>query len=292
MLHLLTFRTAQGELGALRWLSCDFDNMSISVQHSYYWRRGGNLKSTKTEASAKLLPVHPSLKHSLQEWRLQSLYNKSEDFVFASERLRGSKQLDLASVLKKKIQPAFRRIGITGGLRYLWAFGWNHAGGDGRTSAHNPRLLAAQQPSCHEQIPSGNIEDQTLGTGQIGRRYFADRYFAEDKPNPMSAVRKRSRMGPFSFCAYRPLTSPDLPGALLWSVLGPWSPVPKCDAPGAPISVEEHTSMARRQSQNPPLQNSSAIPALPWPLRPRLRYSPGLAPTTRLNALLNAASDS
>jgi integrase len=114
MLHLLTFRTAQGELGALRWLSCDFDNMSISVQHSYYWRRGGNLKSTKTEASAKLLPMHPSLKHSLQEWRLQSLYNKSEDFVFASERLRGSKQLDLASVLKKKIQPAFRRIGITG----------------------------------------------------------------------------------------------------------------------------------------------------------------------------------
>jgi hypothetical protein len=51
---------------------------------------------------------------------------------------------------------------------------------------------------------------------------------------------------------------------LLRSVLGPRSPVPKCEAPGAPISVEEHTSMVprpRRQSQNPPLQNSSAIPA-------------------------------
>ena len=104
----------QGELGALRWLECDFDNMSISVQHSYYWRRGGNLKSTKTEASAKLLPMHPSLKHSLLEWKSQSLYNKPEDFVFPSERLQGSKPLDLASVLKKKIQPAFRRIGITG----------------------------------------------------------------------------------------------------------------------------------------------------------------------------------
>lgn len=76
--------------------------------------RFGNLKSTKTEASAKLLPMHPSLKHSLQEWRSQSLYNKPEDFVFPSERLRGSKPLDLASVLKKKIQPAFRRIGIMG----------------------------------------------------------------------------------------------------------------------------------------------------------------------------------
>src|SRR5579859_291126 len=104
----------QGELGALRWLECDFENMSFSVQHSYYWRRGGNLKSTKTEASAKLLPMHPSLKQSLQEWRSQSLYNKPEDFVFPSERLQGSKPLDLASVLKKKIQPAFRRIGITG----------------------------------------------------------------------------------------------------------------------------------------------------------------------------------
>jgi hypothetical protein len=41
-----------------------------------------------------------------------------------------------------------------------------------------------------------------------------------------------------------------------------------------------------------PLQNSSAVPALPWPSKPRLRYSPGLVPTTRLNALLNAASDS
>src|SRR5712664_4849742 len=48
----------------------------------------------------------------------------------------------------------------------------------------------------------------------------------------------------------------------------------------------------RRQSQNPPLQRCFAVPALPWPSKPRLRYSPGLAPTTLLNALLNAASDS
>jgi hypothetical protein len=68
-----------------------------------------------------------------------------------------------------------------------------------------PRLVAAQQPSCHEQVPAGDIEDQTFGTGQIGRRYFADGYFAEDKPNPMSAVWDRFRAGPFSPGAYRPL---------------------------------------------------------------------------------------
>jgi hypothetical protein len=83
-------------------------------------------------------------------------------------------------------------------------------GGDGRTSTHNPRLLAAQQPSCHEQVSAGNIEDQTLGTGKMGRRDFADGYFAEDKPNPMNAVCERFRMVTFSSGAYRPLTAPDL----------------------------------------------------------------------------------
>jgi len=49
-----------------------------------------------------------------------------------------------------------------------------------------------------------------IGTGQIGRCYFADGYFAEDKPDPMNAVCERFRMGTFSSGAYLPLTSPDL----------------------------------------------------------------------------------
>ena len=49
----------------------------------------------------------------------------------------------------------------------------------GEHSTHGPRLLAAQQPSCHERVSAGTIEDQTLGTRQIGRRDFTDGYFAE-----------------------------------------------------------------------------------------------------------------
>jgi len=104
----------QGELGALRWLDRDFENLNFSVEHFYYWRHGGNLKSTKTEASAKLLPMHPSLKDALVKWRSQSLYNRPRDFVFPSERLKGAKPLDLASVLKRKIQSAFESVGIIG----------------------------------------------------------------------------------------------------------------------------------------------------------------------------------
>jgi hypothetical protein len=57
---------------------------------------------------------------------------------------------------------------------------------------------------------TGDIEDQTAGAGQIGRRYFAVGYFAQDKPDPMNDVCERFRMGTFSSGAYRPLTSPDL----------------------------------------------------------------------------------
>ncbi len=56
--------------------------------------------------------MHPALKDGLREWRTQSLYNRPGDYVFASERLKGRKPLDLALVLKKKIQPAFWRIRI------------------------------------------------------------------------------------------------------------------------------------------------------------------------------------
>jgi integrase len=106
--------TRRGELGALRWSDCNFDGMSFSVQHSYYWRRGGHLKATKTEASAKVLPMHLALKDALLEWKSQTEYKGPGDFVFPSLRRKGKKPLDLAAVLKKKIQPAFASVGILG----------------------------------------------------------------------------------------------------------------------------------------------------------------------------------
>src|SRR2546429_5046960 len=101
--------TRRGELGALRWSDCNFDGMSFSVQHSYYWRRGGHLKATKTEASAKVLPMHLSLKDALLEWKSQTEYKGLGDFVFPSLRCKGKKPLDLAAVLKKRSEE--RRVG-------------------------------------------------------------------------------------------------------------------------------------------------------------------------------------
>jgi len=108
--------TRRGELAALRWQDCDFENDTFQIEHSYYWRRGGILKSTKTEASAKPLPMHPALKLGLLEWRTQSHRTQPTDFVFPSRLHGGRRTLDLAAVLKRKIRPAFEKVGITAGF--------------------------------------------------------------------------------------------------------------------------------------------------------------------------------
>jgi integrase len=106
--------TRRGELAALRWQDCDFESDTFQIQHSYYWRRGGILKSTKTEASAKPLPMHRALKLALLDWKTQSHRTEPTDFVFPSRLHGGRRALDLAAVLKRKIRPAFEKIGITG----------------------------------------------------------------------------------------------------------------------------------------------------------------------------------
>jgi len=103
----------RGELGALRWEECDFENNVFHIQHSYYWRRGGILKSTKTEASTKPIPMHPALKQALLDWKTQSSRREQSHFVFPSRLFRGQRAVDLGAVLKKKIRPAFEGLGLS-----------------------------------------------------------------------------------------------------------------------------------------------------------------------------------
>lgn len=60
------------------------------------------------------MPMHPALKSALLEWKEQSPYVAPTDFVFPSMRRKGRTPLQLGSVLQRKIQPAFAKIGITG----------------------------------------------------------------------------------------------------------------------------------------------------------------------------------
>src|SRR5437660_9151446 len=54
------------------------------------------------------------------------------------------------------------------GLAYIPAHGGNHARRDGRTPAHDPGLLAPRESACDQQVSSGNDNEQTAGTGEVG----------------------------------------------------------------------------------------------------------------------------
>jgi integrase len=55
-----------------------------------------------------------ALKDALIERKSQSEHNGPGDFVFPSHCHKGKKPLDLAAVLRRKIQPAFAKVGIIG----------------------------------------------------------------------------------------------------------------------------------------------------------------------------------
>jgi len=100
-------------------------------------------------------------------------------------------------------------FGMHSRLAYVPAHSWNDANRGGRTSTHDPRLLTAQQPSRHEQVPAGDIEDQASGPRQVGRRILACRLFAQIESGPVGDAMSPIRSSEFASGAYRPLISPD-----------------------------------------------------------------------------------
>jgi integrase len=71
---------------ALRWCDVDLENLELRVTRSICHQVLGNCK---TEASAKPVPMDSYMAEDLLRWRPQSLYASDDDYVFASETMRG-----------------------------------------------------------------------------------------------------------------------------------------------------------------------------------------------------------
>lgn len=101
----------RSELFALTWGDVNFFTMEVSVTRSCVRNHFGE---TKTEASHKPVPLHPSVKNVLAEWRGESLYKGDGDFLFPSLRKNGKQPLTPDMVLKKIIRPALAKAEVTG----------------------------------------------------------------------------------------------------------------------------------------------------------------------------------
>lgn len=101
----------RSELVALTWSDIDLVLMQVNVRRSCVRNHFGD---TKTEASRKPVPLHPSVVKCLETWRKESLYKNEEHFVFPSIRRMGKQPLSPDTLLKKVIRPAVIRAGIKG----------------------------------------------------------------------------------------------------------------------------------------------------------------------------------
>lgn len=105
----------QGELFGVKWCDIDFGQHTMNVVRSVVY---GVVGPCKTESSQKPVPVHPTVLEALTKWREACRYNKSGDWVFASERYRGRKPMWGQAILRKYIRPAAQRAGIQ--KRFGW----------------------------------------------------------------------------------------------------------------------------------------------------------------------------
>lgn len=101
----------RSELIALRWRHISFEFRQASVEQSIYRNRIGDCK---TEASRKPVPLYEVVVEELANWKLHSLYNQPDDFVFPSISKNGTQPAQPDMILRRHIRPALVRAGVSG----------------------------------------------------------------------------------------------------------------------------------------------------------------------------------
>ncbi len=122
----------RSELFALKWKDIDFQEKQVSVTRSVVHQVVG---VCKTEASQKPVPLHDNVVEVLQQWRHQSRYGAPDDWVFASPFRNGARPYWGAHIMRHKIQPVARKLGITKrigwhSLRHTYSTLLRHTGAD------------------------------------------------------------------------------------------------------------------------------------------------------------------
>lgn len=97
------------ELLALRWKDVDFGKLELNVTRSIWHQVVGDCK---TEASAKPVPLDTYMAEDLLRWRRQSAYPMPDDYIFASEIMRGKQPFWPDNLMKRHIRPIARANGI------------------------------------------------------------------------------------------------------------------------------------------------------------------------------------
>ena len=102
-----------GELLGLKWEDVDFESLEVNVTRSVVKQK---ITRCKTEASRKPIPLDADLAEVLLNWKLQSPYPESGDWVFASPHKKGKQPYWPGALFRAHLQPALKAAGIPGNV--------------------------------------------------------------------------------------------------------------------------------------------------------------------------------
>lgn len=96
-----------GEVLALKWEHVDWSKFRIRVASNFVRGKFGEPKSV---ASKKLVVLHPLVMGLLQNWRDTTTYAGDQDFIFASERLKGKAPRVPNMLVEDHLRPAAKQV--------------------------------------------------------------------------------------------------------------------------------------------------------------------------------------
>ncbi len=99
----------RSEMIALTWKDVNTVTLEVNILRSCVRNRFGE---TKTDCSKRPVPLHPLVLSALLEWKEQSIYRSNTDFLFPSNRSKGTRPISPDMVLRRHIRPALVRAGI------------------------------------------------------------------------------------------------------------------------------------------------------------------------------------
>ena len=98
-----------GELLGLKWEDVDFKKNVIHIRRSIVKQKIG---PPKTEASQKPIPLNPELAKALRLWKMKTIYNRPDDWVYASVAMNGTQPYWPNSIYRVYIKRAAKKIGL------------------------------------------------------------------------------------------------------------------------------------------------------------------------------------
>ena len=102
-----------GELLGLKWEDVNFEALEVNVTRSVVKQK---ITHCKTEASRKPIPLDPELAEVLLNWRLQSPYPLTTNWVFASPHRKGKQPYWPGALFRQHLKPALEAAEIPGSV--------------------------------------------------------------------------------------------------------------------------------------------------------------------------------